>query len=106
MLASLLINAIVFPCFTDAWIFLTFLPYCVVCLAIAGFVFNIPFQIIYIIYYAVISDKNKILEHTKQFVLSVVLGGLSYFLSSHIAIFTVVAVIVGIVSSIKEQKGL
>lgn len=105
-LTSMLINAVVIPCFSDNWIFIKFLPYCLFCFLLATAVFGIPLSIINIIYYAVKSDNKNLIAHTKSLLLLIVTLIVSYTLLTNMKIFLGVGVILIIVGFVLDKRGL
>lgn len=105
-LASMLINAVVIPYFSDKWIFITFLPYCILCFLLAYTVFEIPLSIIHMIYYALKSDDESIIKYTKSVLILTGLFVVSYQLLTDMTILLTVIVILIIVMVVLEKCGL
>lgn len=105
-LASMLINAVVIPCFSDKWIFITFLPYCILCFLLAYTVFGIPLSIIHMIYYALKSDNESLINYTKSVLILTGLFVVSYQLLTDMTILLTVIVILIIVMAVLEKRGL
>lgn len=102
VLTVILIKLWVLPDFS----LITFLPYCLLCFMLAASVFEPPFFIIALIYYAIKSNLKK----TKQCAIGIaiypVLGVVSFILLTNKKIFGTVVVILLIVGAVLDKMGL